>query len=500
MSDQEDKANAVDGGGMEKATNAYSKSSYLREGNNSLSSLTNNPKGFDYRMEGSVNSGFDHRDNHDSFNVPPSPTPSKSLPGSGSNGNGTAANGGGDVGLGSGEGGGEANSFGIELQFLPPDQRPGLPGDLLAQLVEPEIEDDTEAAEALRANASIKVGKVGKVARSVNAQTVRKFVKRATLRGHGNKRGKPPRVPPGLTGAQAAAMAAATGHRISSDDDGNQIYVVQEGGYESDYQDDDQRSVASSSGSVEHKHHQLQLHHDHHHDSDDNFGAIPRDMFKAAALQIEDTGSPEVGTTVGSPPRDSVPSKRPSRYRSDRYTSVMTGDDQKDIPTEVVAATMEAGRKLLGGLDPHNMLQLQRWRRKKKGGKKQRKSYVKGKVIDGRHELYTLSIAVMLGVRTSIARTNTIISSSDGPGKRMLSPQDFMAEEKYEFAPKVCKRCVLRKMTCDLASCGTILTNPPAFDPHIPSRCLFRVRQRLPLTNYRIHSNSKITLPWPLPT
>jgi 1-phosphatidylinositol-4-phosphate 5-kinase len=91
------------------------------------------------------------------------------------------------------------------------------------------------------------------------------------------------------------------------------------------------------------------------------------------------------------------------------------------------------------------MLQFQRWRRKKKG-KKQRKSYVKGKVIDGRHELYTLSIAVMLGVRTSIARTNTVISASDGPGKKMLSPQDFMAEEKYEFAPKVrftsSERCI----------------------------------------------------------
>jgi 1-phosphatidylinositol-4-phosphate 5-kinase len=98
---------------------------------------------------------------------------------------------------------------------------------------------------------------------------------------------------------------------------------------------------------------------------------------------------------------------------------------------------MDAGKKLMGALDPHNMLQFQRWRRKKKGGKKQRKSYVKGKVIDGRHELYTLSIAVMLGVRTSIARTNTVISASDGPGKKMLSPQDFMAEEKYEFAPKV---------------------------------------------------------------
>ena len=97
---------------------------------------------------------------------------------------------------------------------------------------------------------------------------------------------------------------------------------------------------------------------------------------------------------------------------------------------------------MIGSIDPHNMLQVQRWRRKKKGSKKKRnKSYVKGKVIDGRHELYTLSIAVMLGVRTSIARTNTLISSSDGPGRRMLSPNDFMAEEKYEFAPKV-RYCV----------------------------------------------------------
>ena len=92
---------------------------------------------------------------------------------------------------------------------------------------------------------------------------------------------------------------------------------------------------------------------------------------------------------------------------------------------------------VLGAVDPHNMLQGQRWRKKKKSsGKKSRKSYVKGKVIDGRHELYTLSIAVMLGVRTSVAKTNAIITSAGG--RRVLTPQDFMCEEKYEFAPKVC--------------------------------------------------------------
>ena len=90
---------------------------------------------------------------------------------------------------------------------------------------------------------------------------------------------------------------------------------------------------------------------------------------------------------------------------------------------------------MMGSIDPHNYLQHQRWRRKnKKGDKKKRKSYVKGKVIDGKHELYTLSIAVMLGVRTSIAKTNTIISATSR--SNALTAQDFMAEEKYEFAPK----------------------------------------------------------------
>jgi 1-phosphatidylinositol-4-phosphate 5-kinase len=79
------------------------------------------------------------------------------------------------------------------------------------------------------------------------------------------------------------------------------------------------------------------------------------------------------------------------------------------------------------------MLKMLRWRRKKRGDEKERKSYVKGKVIDGEHELYTLSIAVMIGVRTSISKTNSILTS--GP-KRWVLPQDFKTTEKYEFRPK----------------------------------------------------------------
>lgn len=53
-------------------------------------------------------------------------------------------------------------------------------------------------------------------------------------------------------------------------------------------------------------------------------------------------------------------------------------------------------------------------------------------VIDGQHELYALSIAVMLGVRTSIGTTNTRMSSEE---KRWLTSDDFMATEKYKLKP-----------------------------------------------------------------
>jgi hypothetical protein len=50
--------------------------------------------------------------------------------------------------------------------------------------------------------------------------------------------------------------------------------------------------------------------------------------------------------------------------------------------------------------------------KKRKGNPSMRKSYVKGKVIDGQHELYALSIAVMFGLRTSIGKTNAELALS----------------------------------------------------------------------------------------
>lgn len=86
---------------------------------------------------------------------------------------------------------------------------------------------------------------------------------------------------------------------------------------------------------------------------------------------------------------------------------------------------------MLGSVDPHDLLRRVRWHGERP---KKNKSYVKGKVIDGEHELYTLSIAVMIGVRTSISRTNTELNK--GPTQRFVNMQDFRAAEKYEFRPK----------------------------------------------------------------
>ena len=80
---------------------------------------------------------------------------------------------------------------------------------------------------------------------------------------------------------------------------------------------------------------------------------------------------------------------------------------------------------LIGG-DLHGILSEKRWKRRKRkasahGGEKNkkdgRKSYMgKGKVINREHELYTLSIAVMLGLRTSIGMTNGQLGGGKGTG------------------------------------------------------------------------------------
>lgn len=180
------------------------------------------------------------------------------------------------------------------------------------------IQDDSPAAEALRANATIKVSKSAKAARAVHMQSVRRVLKRATGKPKtGNRKGKPPRVPP----------------------------------HSCNFESDDEQSV------------------------------------------VYDPNAHLDGVTPG---------------------------------------TAEAGKKVMGNIDPHDLLKLVRWRRKSTKSQK-KKSYVKGKVIDGEHELYTLSIAVMIGVRQSIIQTNEELNRDT---HQFVTFREFRAAEKYEFRPK----------------------------------------------------------------
>jgi hypothetical protein len=82
---------------------------------------------------------------------------------------------------------------------------------------------------------------------------------------------------------------------------------------------------------------------------------------------------------------------------------------------------------------------VRKWVKRHKSQEKSKstRSYVKGKVIDGKHELYTMSIAVMFGMRTSIGRTNLAMSKTAHNQRRWLDNDDLMAVVKYEFPPRV---------------------------------------------------------------
>lgn len=315
---------------------------------------------------------------------------------------------------------------------------------LLEQIVNPYIEDDSPAAEALRANAQVHIGKMSKVARSINAQALRKIVKRASMRGQfGKVKGKPPRVLP----SQLADLGDDTG-----DENG---FAPQSpmSGIEEVSEDASGADLGDSKGS-------MPPHPDDDCESDSEGSSVANDNAQSKDKSSVGQSSPareyKNGSRSGSPNKESgkVITKDPPKiteYTGDhlhyslqhmkKYApsvkNLAPTTDNKDIPQEVVEGTMEAGRKVMKSVDPHDILKLTRWKRKKKRDKKdkkERKSYVIGKVIDRQHELYAQSIAVMLGVRTSIARTNAEITAEQHK-KRWLTDADFNHCPKYEFRP-----------------------------------------------------------------
>ena len=76
----------------------------------------------------------------------------------------------------------------------------GPDADLFQEVGAVSIQKDSPAAAALRANAEIQVSSLGKAARAVHMQSVRRALKRAAGKGRSNRtKGKPPRVPFGVT-------------------------------------------------------------------------------------------------------------------------------------------------------------------------------------------------------------------------------------------------------------------------------------------------------------
>lgn len=184
---------------------------------------------------------------------------------------------------------GDIGAIGFEV-----DQA-GYPSAVLGKLNSPNIEDDTPAAAALRANREVKVPKVGKFARTLHAQTLRRFIKRATLRAKsGNRRGKPPRIPP-------------SHQKEKSHDTG--IYVVEE---EDEGAIEDENDMDSSLESVEE-------------------GTTP-EAVASSKVSGDDTGDIMIGnmedleSNKNRPPMEQV---RPL----------------EQVPSDVLAATLETGKK-----------------------------------------------------------------------------------------------------------------------------------------------------------
>jgi len=291
----------------------------------------------------------------------------------------------------------------------------GLPAVVLGALMSPKLEDDTPAAAALRANAEIRVSRVNKFARRIKAQNIRRFVKTAALKGKsGVVRGKPPRVPP--------SWSAPTGDKAGT--------MSMPNVYATFAEELDEEDLLDSSI-----------------DSD----KIDEEIEDEEELKVSDamtagyTSSKLVSSKAASMPDILLETKSfsdtlPHSNIHEPAVVVKDRDEAKSpharfaddgIPIEVHTVPNSGGKK--SHKDHHHKKIT--FRRKKPKTKKDRSTYVKGKVIDGQHELYTLSIAMMLGLRTSIGRTNVEMNKPE-ERQRWLESDDFMHVEKYIFKPK----------------------------------------------------------------
>ena len=245
-----------------------------------------------------------------------------------------------------------------------------------------EIEDGTPAAEALKANAQIKVTKVGKAARYINAQTIKRLVKKTKVwgnrKGSGNKRGKPPRVPEIVrrwsdNDVMVDTVKAELKQIVEDEEDEEQDYSVRKSG------------STTGIGGAGHALDSKQL-------SSRDFREIPK------RGDEEDPDATYVGYDVEQPP-------------------TITLHDRHGKKQEI---------KMFGKMK-------ERTQRRKE--RRESRNYVKGRLIEEEHELYTLSIAVMLGLRYAIYQTHRQLENDKQEKRFWLDSEEFMRMEKYVFRP-----------------------------------------------------------------
>lgn len=258
---------------------------------------------------------------------------------------------------------------------------------IIAAVGELAIDEGTPAAEALLASAQVKVTKVGKAARFLNAHAFRRVIKERLLmkKSLGGKRGKPPRVP-GIT-------RRWSDNELELAEISKELRTLQEEVGEEDEEEGDDFDIRSKDLGGKTETYQEAL------------GGIEDSSIAIHSKNSEDASERSFFHILHSPSS--------GHKMNNTITLLDTKGKQQELEID------------------------KKWKKRKKKLQKKhgRKSYVKGKVIDGQHELYALSIAVMLGLRYSISLTNEQLFQDKSEGRFWLESDDFMRCEKYVFRP-----------------------------------------------------------------
>mmetsp|Transcript_1729 Transcript_1729/g.3666 ORF Transcript_1729/g.3666 Transcript_1729/m.3666 type:complete len:1174 (-) Transcript_1729:82-3603(-) len=192
---------------------------------------------------------------------------------------------------------------------------------------------------------------------------------------------------------------------------------------------------------------------DHSHDfedlsDDEMLTAETLDKKKTSLLGDDDEGDVLVKKTHVDPIVIKLPDQFNEEDSNAQKEQQEETDDEKARQAEITASKKKKmlSKRFLTSLSKedndafhfHGPNSVRKWvnRRRTKESADKIRSYVKGKVIDGKHELYAMSIAVMYGMRTSIGRTNMDMSETAHNKLQWLDNDDLMAVVKYVFPPR----------------------------------------------------------------